>query len=132
MASNDINEDVLLSLNREGHAIDTFGIGTHLVTCQKQPALGCVYKLVEINGNPRIKLSAELEKLVIPCKKRVFRLFGADGLPLIDVMTTVGEEPPTGTLHDYAQLLHLTLCASTQSARRCSAGTPSRRTGAPM
>jgi nicotinate phosphoribosyltransferase len=30
VASNDINEGVLLSLNREGHEIDTFGIGTHL------------------------------------------------------------------------------------------------------
>ena len=30
VASNDINEDVLISLNREGHEIDTFGIGTQL------------------------------------------------------------------------------------------------------
>ena len=28
VASNDINESVLLALNREGHEIDTFGIGT--------------------------------------------------------------------------------------------------------
>jgi len=95
VASNDINEDVLLSLNREGHEIDTFGIGTHLVTCQKQPALGCVYKLVEINGNPRIKLSQDVEKLVIPCKKDAFRLFGADGHPIVDIMTMKSEKPPT-------------------------------------
>lgn len=33
-ASNDINEGVLRKLNATGHDVDSFGIGTNLVTCQ--------------------------------------------------------------------------------------------------
>eukprot|EP00941_MAST-03F_sp_MAST-3F-sp1_P002212 g2212.t1 len=94
VASNSINEGVLLSLNDQGHAIDAFGIGTNLVTCQKQPALGMVYKLVEIDNKPRIKISADIAKVTIPGRKQTFRLYGASGIPLLDMMVMDGEAPP--------------------------------------
>ncbi|XP_071116818.1 nicotinate phosphoribosyltransferase-like [Haliotis cracherodii] len=94
VASNDINEDTIHSLNQQGHAIDSFGIGTHLVTCQKQPALGCVFKLVEVNSKARIKLSEDMEKVTIPGCKFAFRLYGQDGNALVDLMMQTDEEEP--------------------------------------
>jgi len=93
-ASNDINEEVLHSLNQHGHSITSFGIGTHLVTCLRQPALGCVYKLVEIDGTPRIKLSEDVQKITIPGRKEAYRLYLKNGEPVVDVMLQVEERPP--------------------------------------
>jgi len=93
-ASNEINRDVLISLKQQGHEINTFGIGTHLVTCDDQPAMGCVYKLVEVKGIPRIKLSQELNKMTIPGRKQVYRLYGEDGYSLLDVMVRAEDPPP--------------------------------------
>ena len=94
VASNDLNEAVILSLNDQGHEIDVFGVGTNLVTCQAQPALGMVFKLVEINGVPRIKLSQDVGKVTIPGAKDAYRLIGSEGMPLLDVLVRVGEAKP--------------------------------------
>lgn len=52
-----------ISISLQGHEVDAFGIGTYLVTCYSQAALGCVFKLVEINSRPRIKLSEDVAKV---------------------------------------------------------------------
>ncbi|KAJ3675161.1 hypothetical protein LUZ60_004203 [Juncus effusus] len=93
-ASNDLNEETIDALNKQGHEMDAFGIGTYLVTCYAQAALGCVFKLVEINNQPRIKLSEDIAKVSIPCKKRIFRLYGKEGYPLVDIMTRENEPTP--------------------------------------
>jgi len=94
VASNDINEKTLQDLNEKGHAISIFGIGTNLVTCQAQPALGCVYKLVQLNGTPRIKLSNDKIKILIPGCKKAFRLYGKSGLAIGDLMIEINEDEP--------------------------------------
>mmetsp|Transcript_12773 Transcript_12773/g.20856 ORF Transcript_12773/g.20856 Transcript_12773/m.20856 type:complete len:549 (+) Transcript_12773:177-1823(+) len=94
VASNDINEQTILSLNSQGHEIDSFGIGTHLVTCQSQPALGCVYKLVEVDGKSCIKLSEEVSKVSIPACKVPYRLVSSAGTPLLDILVQEHEKPP--------------------------------------
>ena len=64
VASNDINEEALVEFSRianantnsgSGHGLTAFGIGTNLVTCQAQPALGCVYKLGECRSKSETK-----------------------------------------------------------------------------
>jgi nicotinate phosphoribosyltransferase len=94
VASNSIDEQVLIALGSHGADIDAYGIGTNLVTAENEPALGGVYKLVEIDGAPRIKISQDPVKITIPGRKSCYRLSGEDGHYLVDVMTLESEEPP--------------------------------------
>lgn len=67
IASNDLDEQTIMSLKSQGAKVDSWGVGTKLITGYDQPALGAVYKLVAVvddNGRyvDRIKLSNNAEK----------------------------------------------------------------------
>lgn len=53
--------------------------------------------MVEINSQPRIKLSQEVGKVTIPGKKDAFRLYGSDGYALIDLLQRSTEDAPQVT-----------------------------------
>ncbi|KFV98969.1 Nicotinate phosphoribosyltransferase, partial [Eurypyga helias] len=93
--SNDISEQSLEEFSREGSEINMIGVGTNLVTCPLQPSLGCVYKLVEVNGSPCLKLTEEEEKITIPGTKTIYRLYDAAGHPFMDLMALEEEPSPT-------------------------------------
>lgn len=78
-ASNDLDENTILSLKMQKAKIDVWGVGTKLITAYDQPALGAVYKIVSIedeNGQmiDTIKLSSNAEKVSTPGKKQVWRI----------------------------------------------------------
>ena len=64
------------------------------VTCQRQPALGGVFKLVSLAGQPRMKLSQDVEKMTMPGEKAAFRLFGRNGLAILDLLQLPDEPEP--------------------------------------
>ncbi|XP_074754427.1 nicotinate phosphoribosyltransferase [Athene noctua] len=92
--SNDISEQSLEEFRREGSEINMIGVGTNLVTCPLQPSLGCVYKLVEVNGSPCLKLTEDEEKMTIPGPKTIYRLYDAAGHPFMDLMALEEEPSP--------------------------------------
>lgn len=94
IASSDISEEVLLAIQNQPSQITGYGVGTHLVTCKNQPALGGVYKLVNVEGTSTMKLSETVEKTTIPNHKKCFRLYDSKDVPVIDIMLRFDEADP--------------------------------------
>ena len=81
-ASNDLDEHTISSLKAQGAAINSWGVGTKLITSSDSPSLGGVYKLAAtFNGDniePKIKLSENPEKINNPGFKKVVRIYNED------------------------------------------------------
>jgi len=75
VASNDIDEYIIEEIQSKKGAVDIWGIGTKLATCFDQPALGGVYKLVEIDKEAKMKIASDIGKTTLPSKKQIYRVY---------------------------------------------------------
>lgn len=99
VASNELDEDLIADLKRQGAKVNSWGVGTHLITASTQPALGGIYKLVAVADDggwwqPRLKLSSNPAKMTDPGRKQVVRYRDEAGHPLGDILYLTDEELP--------------------------------------
>lgn len=80
-ASSDLDEYLIDSLKAQDAKINSWGVGTRLITSNDNPAFGGVYKLAAVKDadsvefTPKIKLSENTEKVTNPGNKTVYRLY---------------------------------------------------------
>lgn len=101
-ASGDLDEFSITRLLAQGAPVDVFAVGTALVTSSDAPALGGVYKMVELHGRqsaadtptllPRYTAKFSPEKATYPGTKQVFRFADAHGCYARDLVACAGEK----------------------------------------
>ena len=109
--SGGLDEYKIDRLIKRGAPIDGFGVGTRMAVSSDVPDLDMAYKLVEYDGQPRIKLSSSKE--MHPGRKQIFRkrengrpvkdVIGRhdeqiEGEPLIQAMMKNGRRLPAGRM----------------------------------
>lgn len=99
-ASGDLDEYSIYSLKNQGAAINSWGVGTKLITSADMPALGGVYKLSAIMAEgdktltPKIKISENVEKITNPGFKNIYRVYDkASGKAEADFIYLRDEKP---------------------------------------
>ncbi|RNF39067.1 nicotinate phosphoribosyltransferase [Planococcus salinus] len=109
VVSNDLDEYTILNLKAQGARVDSWGIGTKLITAYDQPALGAVYKIVAIENEhgemeDTIKISGNAEKVTTPGLKNVYRIIDREnGKSEGDYITMQDEDPAS---EDHLKMFH--------------------------
>lgn len=101
IASNQLDEYLIRSLLQQGAPIDSFGVGTRLITAHDSPALDGVYKLCMADGKPRLKFSENYTKTTLPGLKNVVRYSEKDGLFYADGIMLENEAPIHHIFHPF-------------------------------
>ena len=92
VASSDLNEYKIKEIIDKNAPIDAFGVGTELATSRDDPTISGVYKLIEYNSIPKIKISED--KVTYPGIKQVYRFYDKDGLFKHDLLALDNEPAP--------------------------------------
>jgi len=95
-ASGDLDENLIRDLKLQGAAIDTWGVGTKLITSEDCPSLGGVYKMsAEYEDGrivPKIKISENPVKITNPGEKKLWRIYDkASGKAVADLISLAHE-----------------------------------------
>ncbi len=97
-ASNDLDEYLIDSLKMQGAAINSWGVGTNMITAKDCPSFGGVYKLAAVKDKdsgefiPKIKLSENAEKITNPGNKTIYRIYQKDTGKIIADLICLTEE----------------------------------------
>ena len=98
-ASNDLDEYRISNLKSSGSPINSWGVGTKLITSSDSPSLGGVYKLVasykDGKYDPKIKISEDPEKITNPGYKKVVRIYNTQGHAEADLIMLEDESIDT-------------------------------------
>ena len=96
VASNNLDENIIASLEDQNADIDIWGVGTKLATAFDQPALGGVYKLSAIRKDGqwayKLKLSEQTIKVNNPGIQQV-RRFRENGKMIADMIYDINSPP---------------------------------------
>jgi len=105
--SGDLNEFVISDLTSRGAPIDSFGVGTELVTSRDDPALSGIYKLVSVSrdGETTYRAKTSEGKRTIPGAKQIYRRYSQDGEIQEDTLALESEEPLPKTTALLTQVL---------------------------
>lgn len=99
--SNDLDEVIINALVEQNAPVDSWGVGTRMVTGGNEAAFTGVYKLVAHEGGgrllPAMKFSDTPEKTTVPGVKQVWRVKDREGFAVADVLSLENDPPPSGT-----------------------------------
>ena len=117
--SNDLDENIIETLVKEGAPVNSWGVGTRMVTGANAAAFTGVYKLAaRLEGTatiPVMKFSDNPEKTTNPGIKQVWRIWDKNGAAVADVLGIDGpDEPEAGKKYcfwhpsaDYRHFFHV-------------------------